>query len=633
MFSTFHGIEIGKKGIMANRAGMDNVGHNLDNVANPAHSRQRVNLQTFVPIYDPSASRVETPGQIGTGVVVESIQRIRDQAIDDRINFEKGGLGFWDAKKQFLHQIEMIYNEPGDSNLRTAMDAYWESWQKVTADPAERASRVELIERSKSLTNLINHNFRSLYDLRSNANALVEQRIGTINHLASEIAHLNSQIVKSEAVGDNPNDLYDRRDDLIDRLAKIVDIRVERTNRFEAVIFLGSENLVQGGKFNPIYGVGNAANDGFVDVRWADGRLVRLGNGELAGLISARDDDIKSAIDNLNSLSTNLIDSTNEIHRDGFGLNGTTNNNFFKEVPLSPFANADYDFNNDGVPDGTAIFRVSGTERLSPDTLIGSDGVLDFGANTPGGAAIVVEYNASDTINDVINRINRSDAEVSAYLNHKGQLGFKSRFPSDARHPEFVLRHLEDSGNLLVGIAGILAQSGPDGAFDYQNLGDIDKFSVPEYNIAFAPKRNPGGWIAVDDIILANPDNIAAAGGTDTTGDGKPDRISGYGDNRNALRIAELRHKKVMIESQSTFGEYFKAMVGNVGTRSESAEVNMNKNNAVVESLVNLRKQISGVNVDEELTKMLMYQHAYNASARVVSTFDRMLEVLMRMGA
>jgi flagellar hook-associated protein 1 FlgK len=633
MLSTFHGIEVGKKGLMANNMGLETTGHNLSNIETEGYSRQKVNLTAFMPLYEPSANRVEVPGQIGTGVVVQDIERVRDQAIDDRINYEKGGLGYWEAKQQFLRQIEMIHNEPGKPNLRTALDEYWESWQKVGADPTERASREELIQRAGALSKTFQHTFDSLYDLRKNADNLIDQRINEINHMAGEISSLNLQIVKSEAMGDKPNDLYDKRDLLVDKLSKVVDIRVERNNKHEVIVYIGTENLVQGGLVNKINGVGNPANEGFTEAIWADGRKVKLGGGELAGLISARDEDVKQAIEQTDSLSVNIVDSTNEVHRDGYGLNLTTNNNFFKELPISPYADGGYDFNNDGNPDGTALFKVSGSEKINETTVIGSSGFLNFGPSVPNAADVVVAYNANDKVKDVIDKINQSEAGVTAYLNQRGQLSFKAKFPGDDRFPPFVIRHVEDSGNLLVGIAGMLSQSGGAGAFDYRNIGDVAKFNVPSFNVSFTPEKHPAAWMEVDSKIIANPDSIAAAGGVDTNGDSKPDKINGLGDNRNALAIADLRNKKIMVESQSTFGEFTRAMVGDFGTRSESAKINLDKNNAVVDSLVNLRHEVSGVNVDEEMAKMLMFQHGYNASARLVSTFDRMLETLIRMGA
>lgn len=633
MLSTFSGIEIGKKGLMANNVGIDTVGHNLSNISTEGYSRQNVNLSAFVPIFDPSANREETAGQIGTGVIVQDIQRVRDQAVDDRINYEQGGLGFWSMKKQFLGQIETIYNDPSRPNLRTAIDNYWESWQKVASDPTETASRAELVERAQTLTDTVNHMHGSLTNLRGNADMLVGQRINEINQIAAEIANLNVQIVKSEAVGDLPNDMYDKRDLLVDRLSSITDIRIERNNNHEVVVFIGAENLVQGGHFHSLQGIGNAANDGYLDVYWDDGRQVKLGGGELAGLLSARDDDLRTAVSNLDSIAANIVSSTNEQHRDGFGLNLSTNVNFFREMPLSPYANGDYDFTNDGAVDGTALFRVAGTETLEPTTVIGTAGQLNFGISARNGQPVTIDYTATDTVQTVIDRINQSQAGVVAYLNHKGEFTLKARYPNEAQFPEFVIRHIEDSGNFLVGFAGMLNQTGAAGAFDYQTPGQIAQFSSPQFNIEYTPNRHPAGWMAVDERIVMNTDNIAAAGAVDTTGDGDPNRINGLGDNRNAIAIAGLRFKNIMVERESTVGDFFQYMVGEMGTRSEKAQNNFDKTTTVVESLTNLRQEISGVNVDQELSKMIMFQHGYNASARLITTINDMLDVLMRMGA
>ncbi len=634
MFSTFSNIEIGKKGLMANRAGLDTIGHNLSNVETEGYSRQKVNLETFHPIFDPSANRAETPGQFGQGVVVEDIQRVRDTAIDDRVNFENSEVGYWSSKQQFLHQVEMVLNEPGKPNVRTVLDQYWESWQKVAADPADRASRQELIERAQTLTQTLNHTYQSLADLQQNADMLVEQRLSQVNQMSSEVAGLNVQIVKSEALGDQPNDLYDKRDLLIDKLSKIIPVKVERNNKHEVILYIGSENLVQGGHVNLLQGKGDPAKKGFLDIYWKeDGRKVNLGKGGLSGLISVRDDDIRTAIRHMDSLTVNLVDATNEVHRDGFGLNKTTDQNFFKKLNLTPYANGDMDFNHDGVVDGTALFRVSGTEVLTENTVIGSGGFLNLGPAVPGGQDVRIAYHASDKIKDVIDKINQSDAGVVATLNHKGNFSIKAKSSEDARFPEFAIRHLEDTGNLLTGITGILVNNGTQGAFDYKNTGDIAKLAVPEFQVTLSPEEHPAGWVALADAVLANPDNIAASGAQDTTGNGNPDTMNGLSDNRNALAIAGLKHQKIMVEGQTTYNEFFKSVIGDIGTRSETAKINFDKNRAVVESLVNLRKQVSGVNVDEELSKMIMFQHGYNASARLVSTFDRMLDTLMRMGA
>ena len=79
MTSTFMGLEIGKRGIQAHQKAQTVVGHNLDNINTPGYSRQRVEMTTFDPIYLPGLNRAMTPGQIGQGVSIERVERIRDE--------------------------------------------------------------------------------------------------------------------------------------------------------------------------------------------------------------------------------------------------------------------------------------------------------------------------------------------------------------------------------------------------------------------------------------------------------------------------------------------------------------------------------------------------------------------------
>ncbi len=631
--SAFHGIELGRKSLNAHQTALSVVGHNLSNLNTEGYSRQIIDLETWIPLYPPDLTREATAGQIGTGVVPQSIRRVRDAFIDSRITFENGGLGFWKARHNFLHQIEMIYNEPNTPNLRTAIEKFWEAWQKVAMDPTERAARRELLQRAELLTSTVRHTFNSLYDLRKNAELLLHDRINEINHIAEEIAKLNAQIRKSEALGDNPNDLYDRRDLLVEKLSKLVDVKVHRDGK-EFIVYIGSDHLVQGEHYERLALVENRQNEGFSDVVWEkDGRRVKIEGGEVLGLITARDVDIFTEIQRIDALASNLMDLTNEIHRSGFGLNGRTGVDFFTWHNLSPYANGDYDFNGDGILESTAVFKVSGTQKLSPETVVNYSGTINFGPATFNGPNIMIQYNAGDMVKDIIKRINESGAGVVAYLNHRGEFTIKAKVPQDRRFEPFVIRHIEDSGNFLVGIAGILRASGPAGAYDWQNVGQINQFQAGAERISLTPQRHPASWIQVNPILHLDPDNIAAAGGRDANGDGIPDYTLGPGDNSNALLIAGLKHKDVMIDSHSNFEMFFKAMVGDVGTKAEASAVSIKKQELVLQNLKNLREEKSGVNIDEEVSKLLMYQHAYNAAARFITYMDRLLDTIInRMG-
>ncbi|MCX8029354.1 MAG: flagellar hook-associated protein FlgK [Brevinematales bacterium] len=634
ILSSFHGIEVGRKSLLAHSDALKTTGHNISNLNNPEYSRQIIHLKAFHPIYDPSWNRETTPGQLGTGVAVEDIVRARDQFLDDRIMFENGGLGFWEARRKFLYQLQLIYNEPEGPNIRTTLDEYWDALQKVAMDPTEVSSRVVLVEKAKSLASQIRHEYNSIIKLREQANDLIKQKINEINGYAKEIATLNNQIQKLEALGDNPNDLYDRRDALVEKLSKIMNIKVGRSDKNEFMIMVGSEILIQGENYHELIGIPNAQNKGFVDIYiGSPDRRLKISDGELFGLVFARDIDLVSDMKRLNAFTINLIESVNEIHKDGFGLDGTTGLDFWIKAPITPDIRGNYDSNEDGIFDKTAIFKITGTNKLNPDDFINSAGVINFGPNTSGGPNITVEYNENDTVKSIIEKINNSGAHVVAYLNHRGELTIKARMSEDTEYPDFVIRYISDSGNFLVGFAGILHQSGELGAYDWNNIeqiaqirGDINYYSV-------APLDEPALWIDVNPLIYKDPRLVGAASGKDLNGDRILDTTNGPGDNSNILLIASLRDKKVMLERDSTFLEYLKFVVGDIGTRSKISEVATKKQSLVIENLQKLREAVSGVNLDEELTKLISYQRAYEASARYITYLDSMLDTIInRMG-
>ncbi|MEN2998530.1 MAG: flagellar basal body rod C-terminal domain-containing protein [Brevinematia bacterium] len=136
-----------------------------------------------------------------------------------------------------------------------------------------------------------------------------------------------------------------------------------------------------------------------------------------------------------------------------------------------------------------------------------------------------------------------------------------------------------------------------------------------------------------DEVIAKDPRLIAAAGGKDLDGDNIPETTNGIGDNSNILLIAKLRDKKVMLERDSTFLEYLKFIVGDVGTRGDVSEVALKKQELVIQNLEKLREAVSGVNLDEEITKLISYQRAYEAGARFITYIDSMLDTIInRMG-
>ena len=153
MPSTFAGIEIGKRSLFAHTQSLYTVGHNISNANVEGYSRQRVELKAMDPIYMPQLNREETPGQLGQGVIVESVKRIKDMLLEARIVSETNAEGYWSTRDRYISMLEEIYLEPTDLSVRSLMDEFWVAWQELSLGPEEAATRKVVLERGNTLLN------------------------------------------------------------------------------------------------------------------------------------------------------------------------------------------------------------------------------------------------------------------------------------------------------------------------------------------------------------------------------------------------------------------------------------------------------------------------------------------------
>jgi flagellar hook-associated protein 1 FlgK len=319
----------------------------------------------------------------------------------------------------------------------------------------------------------------------------------------------------------------------------------------------------------------------------------------------------------------NFMDLVNEIHQDAYGLNQVTGLDFFVERPFIPNVNGNYDRSGDGEFDSSYIFRVNGTNVLEPRAQIGIEGIMTFSG--PDGP-IEVPYNITDTVADVVMRINNSGSEVVARLNREGILELKGTPSNDWANPDFVIRHIEDSGYFLEGYAGLLNGRGPEGAFDWGGPDAVTALRGGAIDYSVAPVAHPSGWIEVNPAILRDVSAVAS-------GFGENGRPANPGNGEAALAIANIRYAPAMVGKLGTFDDYFADAVGRIGALGEQSEDQLRTHEQTMKSLKEMRQSIAGVNMDEELSNLLRYQHGYNAAARFITTVNSMLDTLInRMG-
>jgi len=242
MVSTFHGLELGKRGLMVGQASIATTGHNIANANTKGYSRQTVNTGT-----SPSLDIWTNNGvnQLGSGVTMESITRVRDQFLDAKYRDQNGTLGEWSISQETLDHLEMIINEPSNTGLQSAMDQLSGAWQDLENDPNSASAKAVLKERAQEFVNTAQTIYSSMETLKSDLTQQTSEKIEEVNGYLKQIAALNQSIKRT---GANANDLLDRRDALVEELSKMVSIKVESLSDGTNNIRLSSNNdsLVNG---------------------------------------------------------------------------------------------------------------------------------------------------------------------------------------------------------------------------------------------------------------------------------------------------------------------------------------------------------------------------------------------------
>ncbi|HWQ61267.1 MAG TPA: flagellar hook-associated protein FlgK, partial [Negativicutes bacterium] len=225
MRSTFSGLNTVVRGIYAQQLSLDTVGHNITNANSEGYSRQRVNLATTLPevVYG-GMGRV----QVGTGVAIESVTRARDTFMDRQYWKEASSLGYGQTAETTYSEIEGIFNDDmPDTGIQTVLNNFWQSWQTLAGYGSNDSARTAVRERGAELVDGIQHAREQIEAMVGNINDSLSAKAAEINEMTAEIYSLNKQISNIEVGGrENANDLRDKRDLLVDKMSKMMNVRV-----------------------------------------------------------------------------------------------------------------------------------------------------------------------------------------------------------------------------------------------------------------------------------------------------------------------------------------------------------------------------------------------------------------------
>lgn len=331
-------INTGKSALFANKANLATTGHNIANVNTEGYSRQRVE-QTA---QDPHA----TIGHAiyGTGVKVQTVSRVNDEYLTKQISKEQKFLGSYEEKDFALTQAEGIFNELNNEGLNRLMSNFFNEFRKLGNQPESEPLRMTVRESTEQLIGDFRRISRSIQEIQKNIDNRIEYNVRQANELIGRVAHLNGEIKRMEIAGGQSGDLRDKRDLAVKQLSTIMDVSVGTNEKEEYVLSLtGVGPLVAGMEHTTLSTELTKANpetgkpENSLDINLIGFLPPKITNrfndkGRLGGLIEARDHVLGEATRRVNELAYVMSTKINEVHRQGFGLDGISGRNYFQEL-------------------------------------------------------------------------------------------------------------------------------------------------------------------------------------------------------------------------------------------------------------------------------------------------------------
>jgi flagellar hook-associated protein 1 len=325
-------LNTAKVGLLSQQLAIEVTGQNISNVQTEGYSRQEVNFEASNP-------RRFSLGQIGTGVRVAGIERSHDEYLFSQILGEGDTLGRFGVRKDVFDQLEILLSENNGQSLNQSLGSFFAGIQDVSANPTGLPERSSLIAEAKNLASVFNNLGESLFQIQQNLDATITVEVAKINSLTEEIASLNKSIHANEPTTFSANDLRDKRDLKVKELSELIDLNFvdEQDGQISLTLGDGTPLVLQSRAFTLDTSL-NGNNKSFKDIVIQDAAgnstniTSSISGGTLKGYLDMRDTEVEALRDKLDRLGAGFVQEFNNIHQQGFGIDGSTGNNFFSAL-------------------------------------------------------------------------------------------------------------------------------------------------------------------------------------------------------------------------------------------------------------------------------------------------------------
>ncbi|MGL4802934.1 MAG: flagellar hook-associated protein FlgK [Cetobacterium sp.] len=217
-------LHAAKSGMTVSQTSIQTASHNINNMNTPGYSRQRVEQSAKSAYSYPGYNSSMGAGQIGTGVQATDVIRIRNTFYDFQFRSESHNYGEIGVKYEHYTNMESIFNEPSETSISSSIANFFSSWQELTKNPTDVASKDIVIQNSKYLADNISNIKEKLDNLSGQAEKKVNDDIKEINDMLDQLKELDKHIKIVQGSGKSPNDLMDERDKILDDLSFKMDL-------------------------------------------------------------------------------------------------------------------------------------------------------------------------------------------------------------------------------------------------------------------------------------------------------------------------------------------------------------------------------------------------------------------------
>jgi flagellar hook-associated protein 1 FlgK len=638
-------LNVGTRALQANQVALQTAGNNIANVNVPGYSRQRVVLET-VP------GQFSASGYVGQGVSVQTIQRNFSEFLTRQSTLAASTQSADATRSDKLRQLEGIF-AGGPQGLGASISDMMNSFSDVANAPTDMTARTVVLTRIDETASRLRAASQQLDDLQTGVSQELAQKVTTINSLAQSIAAVNEQITRVQGTGQEPNDLLDRRDQLIKELNQYVQTTSVKADDGSVGLYIGgSQELVLGNNASKVAIV----SDDYGDSRTSKLAVMRsgtpsvidenmLGGGEVPGLLRFQNSDLNEGRNLLGRVTLATTTAMNDQHKLGLDLDGNPGGDLFSPTvfgtsnvmtPKAPailntggatltlsiadttkFAASDYEIQYTGANTGNITRRSDGAVTAF-DTSLPPNSISIDGLNIAqaGGAA------AGDRF--LIKPFTSSASNVTSMFSTPRALAVAS--------PVAATMGTANTGSLQQ--VSITARSNPPAS-----LGVILTFTGSNTYTrsdqgATVYTYTPGQ--AIEATVTGPPlaDWSLTLQGTPKAGDTVTVNANLYPtlSAGNATAMMELRDVAMFDGAAMTDG--YAGLISQIGIRTQSADYAARVSATIATNVERDRAGVSGVNLDEEAASLLQYQQAYQASAKMIqiaqNIFDTLIQNLSR---